>query len=83
MSCASVEPGDQGFLTEDVKIGPQRLFDERCMTARRRADVYEIERFAGQQVVYAFVPPSSGHASRNAVAAGRKHIRRSDDPDTI
>ena len=78
-----VGSGDQGFLTEDVEIGPQRLFDERCMTARRRADVYEIERFAGQQIVYAFVPPSFGTRFEKRLAAGRKHIGRSDDPDII
>jgi hypothetical protein len=66
-----------------MKIGPQRSFDERCMTARRRADIYEIKRFAREQIVYAFVPPSFGTRFEKRLAAGRKHVRRGDDPDII
>src|SRR4029079_13057661 len=51
---------NQRFLTENVKARVQRSFNECCMAARRRADVYKIERLARQLVIHAFVPAPVG-----------------------
>ena len=42
-----LHPGDQRLLTQDVQTRVQRSSDKRRMAPGRRADVDEIERFAG------------------------------------
>src|SRR5215470_2637910 len=75
------QPGDQGFLTEHVETCFKRLFDERCMAARRCTDVDEIERLVGQQVVHAVVPAAVGACFKKGVAPRRQRIGRRHDRD--
>src|ERR1700752_4219457 len=77
------QPRDQRFLTEDVKIGVQRMFDKRCMAAWWCADVHEIEYFARQEVGHAFVPASAMTVLEKGFATGRKHIGCSHDHDVL
>ena len=42
-----LDPRDQRLFAQRVEARIERTLDQRRMTARRRADVDEIERFAG------------------------------------
>ena len=53
---------DQRLLAQHVKARVERPFDQRRMAARRRADIDEIELFAGQQIVD--VSHATGHRDR-------------------
>jgi len=72
---------NQRLLTENVKARVQRSLNELCMAARRRADVYKIERFARQQVIHAFVPAPFGTRPEKDLAARRNGIGCSDNSD--
>jgi hypothetical protein len=44
-------PGNQRFFAENVDIGLQRARDEHRVAARGRADIDEVQRFIGQEIV--------------------------------
>ena len=76
-------PRNQRLFAKDVEARIQRALDECRMAARRRADIDEIKRFAGQQVVDGLVPLSAGASLQKGPALRRNGIGRGDDLDIL
>ena len=74
---------DQRLLAEHVKAGVKRPLDQRGVAARGRANVDEIERFAGQQIIDGFMPPAIGTGGEKRLATRRGGVGRSDNPHVV
>ena len=61
----------------------ERAFDQRCMTARRGADVDEIELFSGQEIIDGSIPSAIGTGGEKGLAARRGGVGRSHNPHIL
>ena len=78
-----LDPRDQRLFAEHVKARVERAFDQRRMTARRRANIDEIELFAGQKIVDGLIPPAIRTGGEKGLATRRGGVRRSDNPHVV
>ena len=78
-----LDPRDQRLFAEHVKARVERAFDQRRMTARRRADIDKIELFAGQQIIDGFMPPAIGTGGEKRLATRCGGVGRSDNPHIV
>ena len=78
-----LDPRDKRLFAEHVKARVERAFDQRRMTARRRADVDEIELFAGQEIVDGVIPPAIRTGGEKRLATRRGGVGRSDNPHVV
>ena len=70
---------DERLLAQHVQASVERAFDQRRMTARRGADVDEIELFAGQEIIDRLMPPAIGTGGEEGLATRRGGVGRSHD----
>ena len=76
-------PRGQRLFAKDVEARIQRALDECRMAARLCADIDEIKRFVGQQVVHGLVPLSAGASLQKGPALCRDGIGRGDDLNAL